>query len=96
MLKAVTDLLLFFEKSRIYLPEALGPQVAAYVNRLHGEVVGLSIYTRHEDSALPQSALDTKYQAWSRANEYLQGQLPVALAALEKEFRKLLGAEGGG
>lgn len=90
-LNAVIELLSFFSAHKIYLPESLGPQVESYVTRLHAEVVGLAIYTRHADEVLPPSGINKKFAAWDKANAYLQNELPVALSELEREFRKILG-----
>jgi hypothetical protein len=79
---AMYEMSLFIEKHRIYFPAGVWDN-AIHVG-VYGEVGGTY--------ATPETARERR-EAFRKATEALQKEIPAARTALEDEFRKLLGVE---
>lgn len=90
-MNAIADFFRFFDKNRIYLPEALCEQLESFVQKMRSEAIGFGVYVRYNDDALPSHALEKKHDAWTKAWEYFGKEIPMARAALEAELREILG-----
>lgn len=92
-MNAIADFFRFFDKNRIYLPEALCAQLEAFVQAMRHKAIGFGVYVRHDDDALPPESFEKKHNAWVAAWEYFEKEVPVARASLERELRNILGGE---
>lgn len=82
----------YFDKNRIYLPQATCDQLEQFIRNMRREVIGFGVYATKEDSHLPDHAVEKKYHAWMKASEYFDTEVPKAKATLEAELRSILGA----
>jgi hypothetical protein len=82
----------YFDKNRIYLPQALCDQLDQFLRGMRSEVIGFGVYASKEDDRIQDTVLDQKYDAWSRAATYFDQEVPKAKAALETELRRIIGA----
>lgn len=83
----------FFDKHRIYLPEAVCELLETFVRNMRKKAIGFGVYVKYEDQHLPDHAMKRKHEAWSNAWEYFETEVPKARAALENELRTILGAK---
>lgn len=82
----------FFDKHRIYLPEALCSSLEKLVLQVRSHVIGFGVYVRFRDS-LNDHTRDQKEKAWNAGWDAIKNQIPAARKALEDEFRLLLGGD---
>lgn len=82
----------FFDKNRIYLPEAVCGLLGEFVRNMREEAIGFGVYVSYEDSQLPDHTVRQKLEAWQKAWEYFESEIPKARSALENEIRGILGA----
>lgn len=82
----------YFDKNRIWLPEALCAQLETFLRSMRREVIGFGVYASKEDAHLPDHVLEKKYDAWTKAAEHFDTEIPKARAALEAELRAIVGA----
>lgn len=82
----------YFDKNRIYLPQATCDQLEQFVRNMRHQIIGFGVYASKEDSHLPAHAVEKKYNAWMKAAEYFDTEVPKARATLEAELRSILGA----
>lgn len=83
-----------FDKNRIYLPPDVCRKLEEFVKAMRRQVIGFGVYVNKDDKFLPDHVQDAKYEAWTKAAEYFDQQVPQARAALEAELREILGASG--
>jgi hypothetical protein len=79
-----------FEKNRIYLPKELCDELERFVREMRFEVIKVGTFLRIEHPN--EHMVQEQAKVWARAGEYMQKEAPAAKAALEMEFRRLLGA----
>lgn len=90
-MNATADFFRYFEKHRIYLPEALCKQLEDFVKSMRSKAIGFGVYIRYDDANLPAHTLEQKHKAWADGWEFFEKQVPPARAALENELRNILG-----
>jgi len=90
--KKFFDLYLFFETSRIYLPEHVCVLLEKVVSAIRSPVVGVFVYSDVNNFA-PAAVLEEKRDAFMKAFNAFEAEIPTAKKALADEFRKMLGVE---
>ena len=83
----------FFEQHRIYIPEKLCPLIDKFIDKLRNPTIGLGIYFSIEN--LNENTLKEKMDVWDRAWSSAKNDIPKARQQLEREFRIILGEDGG-
>jgi hypothetical protein len=91
-IKRLVEFYFFLEKRRIYLPEDICTLMQKFVDSIRKSVIRTNIYEPIQQS-FNQKVLEEKVKVIQEVNEAFEGSIPAARAALEKEFRSLLGAE---
>ena len=91
-MNSLAEFFRFFDKHRIYLPEALCGQLEAFVQAMREKVISFGVYLRYDKEPLPAHAAISKDTAWSEAWSYFTKQVPLARSALEQELRRIIGA----
>ena len=81
----------FFDKNRIYLPPELCGKLEDFVRNMRRQVIGFGVYVNKDEKYLPDHVHEAKYEAWTKAAEYFDKEVPEARAALESELRAILG-----
>lgn len=81
----------FFDKNRIYLPEAVCEAIVTLTKDMRGQVIRLGGYLKYDDANLPPAALEKKHETWDAAWQYFEKQAPAAKLVLERELRALIG-----
>jgi hypothetical protein len=81
----------FFDKNRIYLPPELCQTLEDFVRKIRKPVIGFGVYVDKNDEHLPDFARRDKLEAWIKASEYFDKEIPIARTALESELRTILG-----
>jgi len=82
----------FFDKNRIYLPEALCRQLEQFFRNIRSKVIEFGVYVTHDTGHGPPHFTKEKMEVWIKAHEYFEKEIPGARAALEAELRGILGA----
>lgn len=82
----------FLEKRRIYLPERICALMKAFIDTVRRNVIRTNIYVPI-DQPYNQKLLDEKVKVVMEAYEAFEGSIPSTRAALENEFRRILGVE---
>ncbi|MFZ0308371.1 MAG: hypothetical protein WAL89_09350 [Candidatus Sulfotelmatobacter sp.] len=88
----LVDFFFFLEKRRIYLPENICNLMQNFVDTIRKHVIRTNIYEPIEQP-LNEKILEEKIKVIQEVNEAFEGSIPAARTELEKEFRRLLGAE---
>lgn len=83
----------FFDKHQIYLPPEICAQIEAFVREMRKMAIGFGVYLRHDEKAMPPDSVNKKHDAWMKAWDYMEKEVPVARASLEVELRAIL--DGG-
>lgn len=83
----------FFDKHRIYLPEALCSSLEKLVLEVRSHVIGFGVYVRFHEDSMNDHTRDQKEKAWNAGWDAIKNQIPPARKALEDEFRLLLGGD---
>lgn len=81
----------FFDKHRIYLPEALCVSLEAIAMRVRKHIIEFGVYTQFNDQSLNEHTREQKEKAWNTGWEAIKNDIPLARKQLEEEFRALLG-----
>ncbi|QWF16903.1 hypothetical protein [Lysobacter capsici] len=81
----------FFDKNRIYLPEAVCSALDSVIDEMGDHVSRAGGFIKYEESKLPQAALEKKFEAWDAAWKYFREKAPQAKLELERELRTLIG-----
>lgn len=82
----------FFDKSRIYLPQKLCNTIDTFLKNMRAEVTGFGAHISMEQHFPNDVDHKAKFAAWIKASEYFDTVVPESRAALEEEFRLILGA----
>ncbi|MGA9966504.1 MAG: hypothetical protein WBQ10_14995 [Terriglobales bacterium] len=80
------------EKTRIYLSEHVCELLTTFVDAVRKSAIGINIYVPI-DQPLNPALLKEKVKIVTEVYEAFQGKIPAVRAALENEFRAILGAE---
>ncbi len=78
-----------FDKNRIFLPEAVCKQLDEFLRGMRERVVHFGVYVDTNQHA-PEHIIKEKREAWMRASEYFNTELPATRKALETELRAML------
>ena len=81
----------YFDKNRIYLPPDLCEKLEDFVRNMRRQVIGFGVYVDKEEKYLPDHVHKAKYEAWEKAAQYFDDEVPKARTALESELREILG-----
>ena len=81
---------IYFEINRVYLPESICTQLDRFIADVRSPVIRFGVYLRIEHPT--DKTLDAKMDAWIKAAEAFEKDIPQARRALEAEFRRILGA----
>jgi hypothetical protein len=92
-LSKLLDFYFLLQKHRIYLPESICTLMDGFENVIRRSVIRTNMYEPIENSANPKF-LEEKVKVIQEASDAFERTIPAARAALEKEFRRLLGVEG--
>ncbi len=90
-MNSVADFYRYFDKHRIYLPEALCLQIDEYVQEMRSRAIGFGVYVKYDDATITDHAYENKHKAWEQAWEYFQKKVPETKTSLENELRDILG-----
>lgn len=82
----------FFDKNRIYLPAGLCAKLEEFVRAMRRQVIGFGVYVDKDEKYLPEHVHKQKFEAWTKAAEYFDTEVPKAREALESELRAILGS----
>lgn len=88
----LTDFFRFFDKHRIYLPEALCVSLEEIAMRVRSHVIEFGVYTGFDDQNLNDRTREQKDYAWNTGWEAIKNDIPDARKQLEEEFRAILGS----
>jgi len=91
-MKRLVEFYFFLEKRRIYLPESICALMQKFVDTIRKSVIRTNIYEPIEP-AFNSKVLEEKVKVIQEVSEAFEGSIPAARAALESEFRRLLGVE---
>lgn len=83
----------YFERHRIYLPEAVCMALETMLRDIRHPVGLFSVYLRYEDDQLQDATYIQKLDAWHKGYQAMSEKIPAARKLLENEFRTLLGQE---
>ncbi len=86
------DFYRFFDKNRIWLPEALCQQLEQFVRNMRSKVIKFGVYVTYDTGHGPEHFTKEKMDVWIKAAEYFDKEIPGARSALEAELRGILGA----
>jgi len=82
----------YFDKNRIYLPPAVCARLDEFLRAMRSKVIGFGIYVRLEESEVTGQTFQMKQDAWIKASEYFDTEVPKARTLLEAELRSIIGA----
>jgi len=91
-MKAIVEYFRFFDLHRIYISPDLCGQLEGFANKLRSPVMKFGIWVRHEH--LSDISGEKKDTAWNTAWDSVKNDIPQLRAAIEAEFRLLLGSDG--
>jgi hypothetical protein len=89
-LNKVAEFYRYFDKNRIYLPLPLCSQLEEFMRSIRGEIIGFGVYAKMDDSHISPETSEKKYNAWIKAAEYFESEVPQARTLLEAELRAIL------
>ena len=92
-MNSLADLFRFFDKNKIYLPEQLCLQLEQFVQGIRRKAIEFGTYVRYEDRSLSNEQIAKKHDAWGKAWDYFEKEVPEARSSLERELRLILGAQ---
>lgn len=81
-----------FDKNRIYLPHSLCEKLDEFIKAMRTKVIDFGVYVRLDESKMSDQTFEKKSEAWDRASDYFNSEVPKARAALEQELRAIIGA----
>ncbi len=91
----LVDFFCFFDKHRIYLPEALCVSLETMAMRVRSHVIEFGVYTGFDNQTLNEHTREQKDSAWNKGWEAIKNEIPCARKQLEEEFRSILGSQPG-
>lgn len=87
---AIAEYFRFFDQHRIWLPENLCDPLEDFAKQLRRPTIRLGVYLAIEHPT--EKTLRERGEAWTKAWESVEKDIPKLRIAIEKEFRALLGA----
>src|SRR5258706_5243955 len=90
--KKLVDFYFFVEKRRLYLPKSVCALLTAFVDKVRKSVIGINIYVPIDAPYNPK-LLEEKVKVVKDVFDAFEKSIPDARAALEGEFRHILGVE---
>lgn len=81
----------YFDKNRIFLPPGFCALAEQFLKNMRSKIIGFGVYVNQDEKFMPVEAQKAKFDAWIKASEYFDKEVPAARAALEDELRTLLG-----
>ncbi|WGO98143.1 hypothetical protein QFX18_19230 [Saccharophagus degradans] len=90
-MKASTEFHDFYSKVRIYIPEYICTKIDDLFHNMNMKAISFGYYVRFENDDTLIKEIDNKDKAWIDAAGHFDKVVPGAKAALEKEFRAILG-----
>jgi hypothetical protein len=90
-LDATAEYFRFFDRHRIYIPDALCTSLENFAKKLRAPTISSGVYLEFEQTN--QATTLEKHRAFRDAWHEVQNDIPPLRSALEREFRKLLGAQ---
>jgi hypothetical protein len=85
------EVFLFTEQHRIYLPESVCALVDKHLGQLRKTVWAAGIFGRIENPN--ETTLQQSNEAFTKAYQEFETNIPAARKSLEAEFRRIIGAE---
>jgi hypothetical protein len=85
------DLYRYFERNRIYLPEAICASLENLIRNVRGQMIGFGLWVKSGDHLQSEGSHKEMLEAWISGWEAFKNEAPVARKSLEEEFRLLLG-----
>jgi hypothetical protein len=79
-----------FERNKIYFPEPVCELMAKFVRDVRSPIIRFGMQLGLEQQG--RSDPTRKLEVWIEAVEVFDKELPAARAAIEEEFRRMLGA----
>jgi len=92
-LDGITEYFRFFDQHRIFLPAELCPSLEELAKKLRYPTIMFGTYLSIEHPT--DKTVEEKRKAWMDAWDSVKNEVPAMRAAIEDEFRKLLGAVSG-
>ena len=89
--REVSDLFRFIEQHRIYLPDSVCTLLDKFVAQVRQHVVAAGVFGSVKN--WNEQTLQQSHDAFTKAYEEFENDIPAARKALEIEFRKMLGVE---
>jgi hypothetical protein len=86
---ALAEYFRYFDKNRIFLPSALCDSLESYARHARGPALLYGIHLGIQNPT-PQTRQDTE-EARQEFTKFVQEEVPKMRAAIEAEFRQLLG-----
>jgi len=85
------ELTRFFEENRIYFPSSVCELLDKFLGSVRKNVMAAGIFGRIEHPT--ERTLQQSQEAFTKAYEVFDNQIPAALTTLENEFRNMLGVD---
>lgn len=89
-MNAIAEYFRFFDQHRIYISPDLCAQLENLAKNLRTPVIGFGVWVRYDH--LTDISAEQKDKAWNKAWDSLKNDVPHLRAAIEAEFRTLLGS----
>jgi len=90
-MNSTADFYRYFDKNRIYLPDALCAQLEQFVRDVRSKVIEFGVYVNNDPDVVPPHVAQQKFDTWIKVAEYFDKEIPRARIALESELRSILG-----
>jgi hypothetical protein len=90
-INAIAEYYRFFDQHRIYISPNLCAKLESFAEKLRAPVKRFGLWVTQEH--LADMAPKEKFDAWWSAWESVKNDVPELRAAIEEEFRKLLGSD---
>lgn len=87
---AIAEYYRFFDQHRIYISPDLCTQLENFAKNLRSPIIQFGVWVKHQH--LTDIAAQKKNEAWDAAWASIKNDVPQIRAAIEKEFRVLLGS----
>jgi hypothetical protein len=90
-INAIKEYFRFFDQHRIWLPADLCGPLEDFAKQLRTPAIGFGVYLEYEHPN--ERTAKQKFEAWNKAWEAVQTDIPKLRTAIEARFRTLLGAD---
>jgi len=89
-INAIAEYFRFFDQHRIWLPADLCSPLEDFAKQLRTPTIGVGVYLKYEYPN--DKTANEKFEAWNKAWNAVQTDIPKLRTAIEALFRTLLGA----